>query len=65
MSFIFFQKDANLVMDRLLFFIHLIIIMSESKDSKKWFPYWVSLLMLILWPVPLIIVLLIWSPALK
>ncbi len=36
-------------------------IMSESKGSKSWFPDWVSILMLILWPVPLIVVLLIWS----
>ena len=60
MSFIFFEK-MPVCLWIVSFFIHLIKIMSESKGSKSWFPDWVSLLMLILWPVPLIIVLLIWS----
>ena len=34
---------------------------SEPKIKKPWFSVKTSTLMLILWPVPLIIILLIWS----
>tara|TARA_B100000965_G_scaffold391944_1_gene400878 strand:+ start:525 stop:710 length:186 start_codon:yes stop_codon:yes gene_type:complete len=61
MSFIFFLKGAKFLFAGVVLANSFIKLMSESKDSKSWFPDWVALLMLFLWPVPLIVVLLIWS----